>query len=110
MKLYKLKINYFDEQNFGIYICNITISFIDNKYINKIKQEPKLLNKFKQDITIDDVMLTLDQDKFIPSKEMHDRKIRSFIKKSNHKLDENKTYWISNINVIKEIGETKFKD
>ena len=107
MKLYKDKINYFDEQKFEIFICNVVISFINNKYIDKVKENPSVLNKFKLDIIIDDVMLVLTEDNKVPSKQMHDRKIKSFIKTSNHKYDNNNTYWLSSISKVKLLGDTQ---
>lgn len=107
MKLYKDKINYFEEQNFNIFICNVIISYVNNKHISKIKKQPSLLKKYQLDITVNDVMLVLTTENIIPSKDMHDRKIKTFLRNMGIKQNDQNSYWISKIEKIKEIGDTK---
>jgi hypothetical protein len=107
MRLYKNKLDYLDAQFADIAICNVSISYVDNKYIDKIKQNPKLLKNYTTDIHIENCLLILDKDNFIPTKAIHDRKIKNFLISNKHKYNpEQFTYWISKIDKVKEIGET----
>jgi hypothetical protein len=106
MKLYKKELHYLDDHLFDIAICDVTISYIDTKYREAITKNPKLLPKYQKDIPLSNCLLILDKDNMIPTKSIHDRKIKTFLKENNLKIDINKTYWISKINKIRDIGDT----
>jgi hypothetical protein len=106
MKLYKKELHYLDDHLFDIAICDVTISFIETKYRETITKNPKLLSKYQKDIPLTNCLLILDKDNMVPTKQIHDRKIKTFLRDNNVKIKDDCTYWMSKITKVKDIGDT----
>jgi pantothenate kinase len=103
MNLINKENNYNTDYLFNIVYADIEISSILNKDIPSIRKNPKLLSKKTKTQTIERTVQLLDQNNLYPNKDIHDRKLSTYIPKHDNK----KTYWISKVLIHKQISKTK---
>jgi hypothetical protein len=102
MNLINKKIKYNENYKFNIVLANMEIGSILKKHIPEVKRNPKLLKTKTKTIKINNVVLLLDEKNLFPNKKTYDRKLLTYLPKK----EEKKTYWISKVQVLKQISKT----
>lgn len=103
------KAKYKEGYDYNIAYCNITISYVENKYLDSIRKNPKLLAKHQKSLEPFESLMKLDQDNLIPGKDVHDRKMKFVLSQLDitQAQQSKKTYWISDLNITKILSKTK---
>lgn len=93
--------------DFTIALCNIGISYVENRYIKQIRNNPKLLLKYEKQLEPTEGLMKLDKNNLIPGQDVHDRKLQHLITMLDIPRSKSNTYWINSVEPIRVLSRTK---
>lgn len=103
------KVKYPEGYDFKIAYCSITVSYVENRYLQDIRKNPKLLTKHEEQLEPTESLMKLDKNNLIPGKDVHDRKLNFLLSELEVSpgRQKNNTFWISDAKETKFLTNTK---
>jgi hypothetical protein len=103
------KVKYPEGYDFKISYCSITVSYVENRYLDQIRKNPKLLTKYEKQLEPFESLMKLDKNNLIPGKDVHDRKLTFLLAELEVSpgRQNNNTFWISDAKETKVLTNTK---
>jgi hypothetical protein len=94
----------------NIYMANLFVSYVENKYKESIKRNKELLPKYQKTITVINKCIVLDENNLFPSEKQYNQVLNQVLQEyTSKKEQDNNTYWIRSVFPQKHLGRVNYE-